>query len=92
MPRPAQRSRSFRKKKVNTPGGKAVIHYVKKKPSPATCASCGGQLHGVPRELPSGMKKLPKTKKRPDRPYGGTLCPKCARHAVKVKNMERWKE
>lgn len=90
MPRPAQRSRSFIKKRMNTPGGRAVIHYVKKKPSPARCGSCRKPLHGVPSDLPAGIKKLTKTGRRPDRPYGGNLCPPCTRDVVKRKNIERW--
>jgi len=91
MPTPAQRSRSFRKKKVNTPSGKAMIHYLKKKPGPARCAVCKLPLHGVPSDLPARIRKLSKTKKRPSRPYGGNLCPACTRQAIKSKNMARWK-
>lgn len=90
MPRPAQRSRSFIKKHVHTPGGKARTHYVKKKPRPAVCALCRKALHGVPRGLPGRIAKLPKTKLRPERPYGGNLCSACTRSMVKSKNMERW--
>ena len=90
MPKPAQRSRSFQKKRVNTPGGRARTHYVKKKPGIARCAACKKPLHGVPSDLPSRIKKLPKTKKRPDRPYGGNLCSACTRQAIKAKNMARW--
>ena len=91
MPRPALRSRSFRRKHVNTPGSRATIHYLKKKPGPARCAKCSQPLHGVPRELPSVIGKLPKTKKRPERPYGGNLCSACTRELMRSKNMERWK-
>jgi large subunit ribosomal protein L34e len=91
MPTPAQRSRSFRRKRVTTPGGRVKVHYVKKRPSPARCASCGKPLHGVPRGLPSEIAKLSKSKKRPERPYGGNLCPSCAKSRIKSKNMERGK-
>ncbi|MBU0530824.1 MAG: 50S ribosomal protein L34e [Candidatus Aenigmatarchaeota archaeon] len=83
MPRPALRSRSMRRVKKKTPGGRSVIHYSKKKPKPAVCASCKAKLHGVPRDLPYKIGKLAKTKKRPERPFGGHLCSKCARHAIK---------
>jgi large subunit ribosomal protein L34e len=90
MPRPAQRSRSFQKKRVNTPGGRATVHYLKKKPGIARCAVCRRPLHGVPSELPARMKKLKKTEKRPDRPYGGSLCSKCTRETIRSKNVARW--
>ena len=90
MPTPAQRSRSFRKRRVATPGGKINIHYTKKKPAVPKCGSCGKRLHGVPRALPSDVKKLPKSRKRPERPYGGNLCPEFARQKIRIKNMERW--
>jgi large subunit ribosomal protein L34e len=92
MPKPAQRTRSFRRKSVTTPGGRVRIHYSKKQPGPARCAACGRPLHGVPRALPSDLKKLRKTGKRPDRPYGGNLCASCTREIMKLKNMERWEE
>ncbi|MBN2330640.1 MAG: 50S ribosomal protein L34e [Candidatus Aenigmarchaeota archaeon] len=90
MPRPAQRSRSFRKKPVNTPGGRQTIHYLKKGPCIARCAVCKRPLHGVPSGLPSEMRKLKKTSKRPDRPYGGNMCSACSRETVKSKNIARW--
>ena len=83
MPRPALRSRSLRRTKKNTPGGRSKIHYSKPKPSPAVCALCKGRLSGVPKKLPYQMKRLPKTKKRPESPFGGHLCSKCLRESIK---------
>ncbi len=90
MPRPSLRSRSFRRVKVSTPGGKHVIHYLKRRPGPAKCGSCKKPLSGVPRLRPGKLAKLPKTKKRPERPYGGQLCTSCSRELFRKKNMERW--
>ncbi len=90
MPKPAQRTRSFRRKRVTTPGGTVKIHYTKKQPGIARCAVCRKPLHGVPRMLPSGINKLRKTQKRPDRPFGGNLCASCTKEKAKLKNMERW--
>jgi len=90
MTRPSQRSRSFIKKRINTPGGRAVLHFVKKKPSHARCGRCMKPLHGVPRGPALEIAKLPKTKKRPDRPYGGYLCSSCTRKSIKEKNLDRW--
>ena len=61
--------RTFKK----TPGGETVLHYKRKKPSKHICAECGKQLNAVPRGRPYQIRKLSKTKRRPNRPYGGNL-------------------
>ncbi len=76
------------KKKVRTPTGKVKIVEVRKRPKIAKCAICGKPLSGVPREIPSKIRKLAKTEKRPNRPYGGYLCPSCMRKVMKEKAME----
>ncbi|MEA3378067.1 MAG: 50S ribosomal protein L34e [Nanoarchaeota archaeon] len=82
MTKKTQRSRSMRRVFVKTPGGKNVIHYRKRKPSKAKCASCGKVLQGVPRERPYKMSTMAKSKKRPNRPYGGKLCSSCTRKVL----------
>ena len=79
------RSRSLKRRKVRTPGNRLVIHYRRRKPKVAKCARCGKPLHGVPRLRPSELRKLPKSKRRPDRPYGGNLCSECMREVMKEK-------
>lgn len=79
MPAPRQRSRSLRRVYRKTPGGRTVVHYRRMKPSKAKCSKCGKLLKGVPRERPYKMRKMTKTKKRPERPYGGVLCSRCMR-------------
>ncbi len=88
MVRPRLRTRSLKRKKVRTPGNRIVIHYERKKPKVAKCAVCGKPLLGVPRLNPSEMRKLPKTKKRPERPYGGNLCSECMRELFRKKVVE----
>jgi large subunit ribosomal protein L34e len=83
------RSRTFRRVKVKTPGGKTVMHYRKRKPAKAVCGGCGADLKGVPRERPYKMQNMPKTAKRPERPYGGVLCSRCQRQVVVAKAKER---
>jgi len=83
MVRRRLRTRSLKRKKVKIPGNKTVTHFKKKKTKVAKCASCGKPLHGVPRVESPEMRKLPKTKKRPERPYGGNLCSKCTRKLFK---------
>lgn len=77
------RSRSLKRKKVRTPGNKLVIQYRRKKPSPAKCGKCKKPLHGIPRERQTTMRNLPKSKKRPERPYGGNLCSSCMRNVIR---------
>lgn len=83
MPAPNKRSRTFRRVFVKTPGGKNVLHYRKRKPAKAHCASCGALLHGVPRERPYVMQRLGKTEKRPERKFGGQLCSRCSRFKLR---------
>jgi len=82
MPEPNKRSRTFRRMQVKVPGGRTANHYKKRKPSIAKCSNCGALLSGIPREFPTKMSNLPKTKKRPERPYGGKLCSKCTRSLI----------
>jgi len=83
MARPGHRSRTYRRVFVKTPGGETKLHHKKRKPSAAVCGSCGATLSGVPRERPFKMQGLAKTKKRPERPFGGVLCTKCTRKKIK---------
>jgi len=76
------KSRSLRQISRKVPGGRTVIHYKYKKPKKAHCAKCKVQLAGVPRERPHKMKNMAKTKKRPQRPFGGVLCSKCMRKEI----------
>jgi len=74
-----RKSRSLRRVKVKVPGGTTRLVYKSRKPKSAKCSSCGTVLKGVPREMATKMKNLAKTKKRPQRPYGGMLCSSCMR-------------
>ena len=79
MVRRSLRSRSLRRVKRKVPGNRTSLQYKKKKPQPAICGKCGDVLKGVPHELPYKMRTMPKTYKRPERPYGGVLCSRCSR-------------
>lgn len=89
MPAPRRRSRSLRRIYVKTPGGKTIVHYKRRKPKVAHCGKCGAVLKGIPHERPYRMENMPKTKKRPERPYGGVLCSRCMRELFveKGRNM-----
>ncbi|MDP3728833.1 MAG: 50S ribosomal protein L34e [bacterium] len=75
------RNRSFRKVLVKL-ASKVTTHYKKRNPAKAQCGGCGKELHGVPRARIVKMQNLPKTKKRPERPYGGVFCSKCMRETM----------
>ena len=77
------KSRTFRRVFRKTPGGKTVLHYKLRNPKAAKCGTCGAVLKGVPRKRPVDMQNMPKTQKRPERPYGGVLCSKCTREKIK---------
>tara|TARA_Y100000310_G_scaffold345598_1_gene467052 strand:- start:2477 stop:2767 length:291 start_codon:yes stop_codon:yes gene_type:complete len=82
MPAGKHKSRTFRRVKVKTPGGDNKIHYRKRKIGKLVCGDCGKQLHGIPSLIQSKFMDLPKTKKRPQRPFGGVLCSSCSRKEV----------
>ncbi len=85
MPEGSKKSRTFRRVKIKTPGGKSVLRYKKRKPSKAKCANCGAKLAGVPRERDFKIQNMAKTQKRPSRAFGGNLCSRCTREYLKQK-------
>ena len=85
MPQRRYRSTSYRKIAKKAPGGRALVHYERKKPKAATCSVTGDVLKGVPRERPVKMKNMPKTSKRPQRPFGGVLSSRASRDILKKK-------
>jgi len=86
MPAPKHRSRSKRRVFVRTPGSNTTLHYKRKIPSKPKCSECGQVLPGVARGTKTELNKLPKTKKRPDRPFGGVLCSRCMRKKIIEEN------
>lgn len=80
-PKLRKQKRVFRK----SPGGKRVILYRKKKTAKRRCDLCGTLLHGIPHGTLSGIRKIPKTRKRPERLFGGVLCGRCVARVVKEK-------
>lgn len=77
--------RRAKKLKVRVPSGRTVIRRGKKKPGYARCAICGGKINGMPRKKPNELKNMPKSKRVPNRPYGGYLCTRCMRETLKKK-------
>ncbi|ODS37392.1 hypothetical protein BEH94_04535 [Candidatus Altiarchaeales archaeon WOR_SM1_SCG] len=79
------RSRSKKRRSVRTPGGKAIIHYGKKKPKKHHCGRCRKELTGVPNAVPSKIRKMRKTERIPERPYAGVLCGECMENLMRYK-------
>jgi large subunit ribosomal protein L34e len=76
-------SKSMRKVKVKSPGGETLISFRRKKPSYVKCKKCGERLNR-PKLSVKKLKNLPKTKKRPERPFP-ELCSRCMREYFKNK-------
>ena len=79
------KSRSLRKVFVKVPGNSIKVHYRKRKPGKATCPVYGTALPGVPQENSAKMQNMPKTMKRPERPFGGVLSSRAMRDKMKQK-------
>lgn len=73
----------MRKIKTKTPSGKIIIRKEKERPGIALCAMCKKPLRGVKRRIPSKIRKIAKTEKRPSRLYGGYLCANCTKELVR---------
>ncbi len=88
MPAPRYRTNTFKKTNKRVPGGRVVEHYKKKKPGKHVCAKCGKVLDAVPRGRPYQIRKLKKSNRRPNRPYGGMYCSNCTRKLAKKEARE----
>ena len=74
------KSRTFRRIRKKLSSNRVVRHFVKKSAGKAICGNCGIVLAGTNN---ASLKKLTKTQKRPERPYGGVLCSSCSRKLIK---------
>jgi large subunit ribosomal protein L34e len=74
-------SRSTKKYKVKTPGGRTVVHMKSKRHSYARCKSCGAKLNRFKLSVKE-IKKLSKSEKHPARPFP-ELCSRCMRKHFK---------
>lgn len=66
------RSRSFRKLKRVTPGGRHVIHYKRKANALPHCAICDGELNGISSSVNGG-----RSRRKNSRIFSGVLCATC---------------
>ncbi|NVM30782.1 MAG: 50S ribosomal protein L34e [Candidatus Helarchaeota archaeon] len=83
MPAPRYRSRSKKRKNITTPGKVTKIHYEKHGTSQNKCAECGNPIKSTPRLRGPNIHKVSKSKRRPNRKYGGYYCPTCLRSKIK---------
>ena len=76
MTKTQNRSTSMRKVKRRVPSGESREYYSRRKTEgKATCAICRAKLRGV---RSTGAK----SSRRPERKFGGVLCPKCQKKVV----------
>ena len=83
MPEPSKRTRSMKRRDQRLPGGRFETRYKREKPGVPRCGRCGRELSGVPRLIPSELRKLPASQRRIQRVYGGQLCHDCLRDLLK---------
>lgn len=83
------KSRTLRRVKKVTPGGRVSRRFVQRKPTIIHCGRCGAPLSGVARMRAGQAHGLAKTKKRPQRPFGGVLCSRCLRDMIKAEAREK---
>lgn len=88
MTKPEYKSGSWKKRKLKVPGGNVKTHVKRVRPKSAKCGVCGKPLHGIPRLRQIKFRSLSKTQKRPERPYGGTLCSNCMRKIIQKKVLQ----
>ena len=81
MTAPRHRSRSLRRVFKRITKGVKLVHE-RRKPKKRTCSITGSKLSGIKRGIPSKMKSLNKSQKRPERPYGGVLSPRASRREI----------
>ncbi|MGM5483304.1 MAG: 50S ribosomal protein L34e [Nanobdellota archaeon] len=59
-----------------------VLRFKNKKPKVARCQLTGEKLAGVPRLSKAKSGNASKSKKRPERPFGGALSPKATKRVM----------
>jgi large subunit ribosomal protein L34e len=76
--------RTSKKRTYKAPSGQTRTEYHNRKQSKILCGNCSTALSGVPLSI----KGLNKSKKAPNRPYGGNYCSKCSRAIIKDKMIK----
>ncbi|KAL7422634.1 60S ribosomal protein L34B [Cryptotrichosporon argae] len=73
---------SARRRVVKTPGGKLVVHHIKKLAASPKCGDCGDALAGIPALRPREYATLSKRQKTVHRAYGGSVCARCVKQRI----------
>ena len=84
MTRTSYKSKSKRKVFTKTPGTRLNVHLGKSNPKGHFCGKSGAILNGKPKKTAVKFNKLSKSKKRPNRKYGGTYS-----HSVVKDTLEK---
>lgn len=79
MTKPRHRARTLRRVKVKLAGGNVITAYRDRKKVKLSCLICKDPLKGIPHKTTANFRKLTKSQKTVNRPYGGKLCTKCMR-------------
>ena len=89
MVRPGLRSGALKKISKRIPGGGSEVFYLRRKHNKAIDPVSNKPLNGVPLD-PKYIRRGAKTRKRPERIFGGVLSPSTLATALKVatRNME----
>jgi large subunit ribosomal protein L34e len=80
MPRPARRSRTLRRIKVRTPGGRTVTRYEKRAKGAPKCPVTGLPLGG----MNVRVYRFGVSIRAPRRPYGGVYSHKVLARALRL--------
>mmetsp|Transcript_27230 Transcript_27230/g.45351 ORF Transcript_27230/g.45351 Transcript_27230/m.45351 type:complete len:118 (+) Transcript_27230:57-410(+) len=77
-------TKSNKVRKVKTPGGKLVLHYMGKKGKAPMCgdSACPRRLSGIPNLRPVEFSRISKRQKNVSRAYGGSRCAMCVRQRI----------
>ena len=84
MPKPSLRTRSRKRLLQRLPGGRLKTRFKREKVNVLCCFRCGSILYGGPRLTPSRVGKFSASEKRVERVFGGQLCHRCLRDALKA--------
>ncbi|MBD3261076.1 MAG: hypothetical protein GF334_05240, partial [Candidatus Altiarchaeales archaeon] len=83
MVEPSKRSRSVKKTKKRTPGGRTATHYRRDRHNMKPCARCGKKLQGVNTGSSATIRNLTQSQRKPAKPYAGVLCNQCTDELVR---------
>ncbi len=83
MTYPRYRSRTFKRTYKTTPGHSTKVSYKRPNPKAPSCAITNQKLHGIPRFRQGKFSSLSKSKKRPNRKFGGTYSHTAVKRAIK---------